>query len=91
MATTLGSQLMMHGFAERAGSATKTARYGSRVIPAAHVVMSRQPVFISDEQCPASAHVELERDGDRVAGLKVTCACGRVIVAECDYAPDGGH
>jgi len=53
--------------------------------------MSRQPVFITDEQSAASAHVELERDGDRVAGLKVTCACGRVIVAECDYGPDGSH
>ena len=31
--------------------------------------------------------VRLEREGDLVRGIEVTCSCGEVIRLLCDYAP----
>ena len=55
------------------------------LIPAAQVRLNAQPVLITDEVPTAQSEVEVERVGDRITGLRVRCACGRVIVAECEY------
>jgi hypothetical protein len=34
--------------------------------------------------------VTLERDGDRVARIKIRCPCGNVFELACDY-PEGPH
>ena len=60
-------------------------RNSTTVIPAALVRVNPQPVMITDQIPPTKSSVELVKQGDCVTGLKVRCACGREIFAECQY------
>lgn len=63
-----------------------TRRQAISIIPAASVRLKPQPVLVTDQVPEAQSAVELLRSGDRVTSLKIQCACGRVIVAACEYA-----
>ncbi len=41
----------------------------------------------SESPVPASAHVEVVKEGGKVVRLVVTCGCGERIEVECLYAP----
>lgn len=64
-------------------------RTTNMVIPAAQVRVNPQSVMITDQIPAAKSTVELVKQGDCVTGLKVRCACGREIFAECQYDDKG--
>ena len=65
---------------------------GLKVVPKGEVERSFTPL-----QSPASAHVHagasaagkpvvtLQRDGDRVTGIRIECVCGQVIELACSF------
>lgn len=57
------------------------------VIPNQRVVVVSAPVQIPSPQTDGGdpAGLRIQRDGELVRSIEVTCSCGEVIRLECDY------
>lgn len=79
--------------AQSGASATKPAAHSNlKVVPAPDAVPAFTPL---QPASPAHAHaatnsagqpvVTLQRDGERITGIRVECPCGQVIELACSY------
>ena len=81
-------------FTSKSSTADIVEPFRVKVVPAASgVAVPFQPASpVASALHPASAHqhqggaqISLVRDGDRITGIRVQCACGEVIELQCQY------
>lgn len=66
---------------------SSSSRNSGTVIPSGRVVKDTAPIRISVPQQGGAGNsgVRLEREGDLVRAIEVTCSCGEQIRLICDY------
>lgn len=80
-------------------ASSERANFQAKVVPNSDQAQKFQPAESSlpaspapgtpaarNSQCEPS--VSLQRDGDRVTGIRVQCSCGQVIDLACVYPPE---
>jgi hypothetical protein len=50
------------------------------------VRISSHPIVIADKHADGTPIVTLRREGDLIKEIQIRCACGELIVLDCDYA-----
>jgi hypothetical protein len=65
---------------------TRTFESGS-VISGNHVRLAPHPIVVAENHADGTPIVTLRREGDLIKEIQIRCACGELIVLDCEYGP----
>lgn len=57
----------------------------SPILSGNHVRLASHPIVIADKHADGTPIVTLRRDGNVIKEIQIRCACGELIVLDCQY------
>jgi len=61
------------------------AAANSPILSGHHVRLAPHPIFVADKHADGTPVVTLRREGDAIREIQIRCACGELIVLDCQY------
>ncbi|WP_437204147.1 hypothetical protein [Planctomicrobium sp. SH664] len=58
---------------------------GGPIISGHQVRMAPHPIVIADKSAEGTPVVSLRREGNIIREIQIRCACGELIILDCDY------
>jgi hypothetical protein len=59
------------------------------VISGNHVRLAPHPIVVAENHADGTPIVTLRREGDLIKEIQIRCACGELIVLDCEYSQPG--
>ncbi len=64
---------------------------GGPIISGSHVRLAPHPIVIAEKHADGTPIITLRREGDVIKEIQIRCACGELIVLDCEYAASAGE